>query len=65
MRERGRRPNGLVVTLAVLGTVASLVVAGVIALFLVMHVTGSPEETATTYLTDCRSAPTARWTRSP
>jgi len=52
MGERGSRPNGLVVTLAVLGTVASLVVAGVIALFLVMHVTGSPEETATTYLTD-------------
>ena len=46
MGERGSRPNGLVVTLAVLGTVASLVVAGVIALFLVMHVTGSPEETA-------------------
>ena len=52
MRERRSRPNGLVVTLAVLGTLASLVVAGVFALFLVMHVTGSPEETATTYLTD-------------
>ena len=52
MRERERRASGLVVTAAVFGTIASLVVAGVIAAFLIMHVTGSPEETATTFLTD-------------
>ena len=52
MRERGSRASGFAVTVAVLGTIASLVVAGVIALFLVMHVTGSPELAATTYLTD-------------
>src|SRR5690348_7068760 len=52
MRERDRRASGLAVTAAVFGTIASLVVAGVIAAFLIMHVTGSPEETATTFLTD-------------
>jgi transpeptidase family protein/MecA-like transpeptidase family protein len=52
MRERDRRPGGLAVTAAVFGTIASLVVAGVIAAFLILHVTGSPEETATTFLTD-------------
>ena len=31
---------------------ASLVVAGAIAAFLVLHVTGSPEQTAATFLTD-------------
>ena len=52
MRERGTRASGLAVTLAVIGTIVALVVAGVIALFLVLHVTGSPEETATTFLTN-------------
>ena len=52
MRERDSRTSGLAVTVAVFGTIASLVVAGVIAAFLIMHVTGSPEETATTFLTD-------------
>jgi Penicillin binding protein transpeptidase domain/NTF2-like N-terminal transpeptidase domain len=52
MRERESRASGLAVTVAVFGTIASLVVAGVIAAFLIMHVTGSPEETATTFLTD-------------
>jgi hypothetical protein len=52
MRERDRRTSGLAVTAAVFGTIASLVVAGVIAAFLILHVTGSPEETATTFLTD-------------
>jgi Penicillin binding protein transpeptidase domain/NTF2-like N-terminal transpeptidase domain len=52
MRERDRRASGLAVTAAVFGTIASLVVAGVIAAFLILHVTGSPEETATTFLTD-------------
>ena len=52
MRERDSRASGLAVTVAVFGTIASLVVAGVIAAFLIMHVTGSPEETATTFLTD-------------
>jgi hypothetical protein len=52
MRERERRASGLVVTAAVIGTVASLVVAGAIAAFLALHVTGSPEQAATTYLTD-------------
>jgi hypothetical protein len=52
MGERGRRPSGLAVTLAVIGTVASVLVALVIAAFLVLHVTGSPEQTATTFLTD-------------
>jgi hypothetical protein len=44
--------SGLAVTVAVIGTLASLVVAGAIAAFLVLHVTGSPEQTATTYLTN-------------
>jgi hypothetical protein len=52
MRERDSRASGLAVTVAVFATIASLVVAGVIAAFLIMHVTGSPEETATTFLTD-------------
>jgi Penicillin binding protein transpeptidase domain/NTF2-like N-terminal transpeptidase domain len=52
MRGRDSRASGLAVTVAVFGTIASLVVAGVIAAFLIMHVTGSPEETATTFLTD-------------
>jgi hypothetical protein len=52
MRERDSRASGLAVTVAVFGTIASLVVAGVIAAFLILHVTGSPEVTATTFLTD-------------
>src|SRR5215472_9373777 len=52
MRERGSRPSGLVVTAAVFGTIASLVVAVVIAAFLITHDTGSPEQAATTFLTD-------------
>jgi len=52
MGERGSRPSGLTVTLAVIGTIASVLVALVIAAFLVLHVTGSPEQTATTFLTD-------------
>ncbi len=52
MRERGSRAGGFAVTAAVLGTIASLVVAGAIAAFLALHVTGSPEQAATTYLTD-------------
>jgi len=52
MRERGSGASGLTVTAAVIGTVASLVVALGIAAFLVLHVTGSPEQAATTFLTD-------------
>jgi transpeptidase family protein/MecA-like transpeptidase family protein len=52
VRERHSRPSGLAVTAAVIGTVASLVVAGAIAAFLALHVTGSPEQAATTYLTN-------------
>jgi hypothetical protein len=52
MRERDSRASGLAVTAAVFATIASLVVAGVIAAFLVLHVTGSPEQTATTFLTN-------------
>jgi hypothetical protein len=52
MRERDSRASGLAVTAAVFATIASLVVAGVIAAFLVLHVTGSPEQAATTFLTD-------------
>jgi Penicillin binding protein transpeptidase domain/NTF2-like N-terminal transpeptidase domain len=52
MRERERGASGIAVTAAVFGTIASLLVAGVIAAFLILHVTGSPEETATTFLTD-------------
>jgi len=52
MRERDSRASGPAVTAAVFGTIASLVVAGIIAVFLIVHVTGSPEETATTFLTD-------------
>src|SRR5215467_8518891 len=52
MRERDSRVSGVAVTAAVIGAVASLVVAGAIAAFLALHVTGSPEQAATTYLTD-------------
>ena len=52
MRERESRASGVAVTAAVIGTVASLVVALAIAAFLVLHVTGSPEQAATTFLTD-------------
>jgi Penicillin binding protein transpeptidase domain/NTF2-like N-terminal transpeptidase domain len=52
MREREGRASGVAVTVAVIGTVASLVVALAIAAFLVLHVTGSPEQAATTFLTD-------------
>jgi Penicillin binding protein transpeptidase domain/NTF2-like N-terminal transpeptidase domain len=52
MRERGSGPSGLAVTAAVIGTVASLVVAGAIAAFLALHVTGSPEQAADTFLTN-------------
>src|SRR5207247_3519403 len=52
MRERDSRASGLAVTAAVFATIASLVVAGVIAAFLVLHVTGSPEQAATTFLTN-------------
>src|SRR4029077_19381353 len=52
MREREGRASGVAVTAAVIGTVASLVVALAIAAFLVLHVTGSPEQAATTFLTD-------------
>ena len=65
MRERNSRASGLAVTAAVFATIASLVVAGVIAAFLVLHVTGSPEETATTFLTNWEIRTYASWTRSP
>jgi len=52
MREHGSGPSGLAVTAAVIGSVAALVVAVAIGAFLVLHVTGSPEQTATTFLTD-------------
>jgi hypothetical protein len=52
MREHGSGPSGLAVTAAVIGAVAALVVAGAIAAFLVLHVTGSPEQTADTFLTN-------------
>jgi hypothetical protein len=51
MRER--QPAGCMpVTIAVIATVVALVVAASIGAFLVLHVTGSPEETATTFLTN-------------
>src|SRR5215475_9516869 len=52
MREHGSGPSGMAVTAAVIGTVAALVVAVAIAAFLVLHVTGSPEQTADTFLTN-------------
>src|SRR5215831_12675299 len=52
MRERDSRPSGFGVTAAVFGIIASLVVAAVIAVFLITHDTGSPEQAATTFLTD-------------
>jgi hypothetical protein len=52
MREHGSRPSGLAVTAGVIGIIASLVVAGAIAAFLVLHVTGSPEQAADTFLTN-------------
>src|SRR5438034_8436881 len=51
MRER--QPAGCMpITLAVIATVVALVVAGSVGAFLLLHVTGSPEATATTFLTD-------------
>jgi hypothetical protein len=52
MREHGSGPSGMAVTAAVIGILASLVVAVAIAAFLVLHVTGSPEQTADTFLTN-------------
>jgi Penicillin binding protein transpeptidase domain/NTF2-like N-terminal transpeptidase domain len=52
MREHGSGPSGLAVTAAVIGIMASLVIAGAIAAFLVLHVTGSPEQTADIFLTN-------------
>jgi hypothetical protein len=52
MREHGSGPSGLAVTAAVIGVIASLVVAGAIAAFLVLHVTGTPEQAADTFLTN-------------
>jgi hypothetical protein len=52
MREHGSGSSGLAVTAAVIGVIASLVVAGAIAAFLVLHVTGSPEQAADTFLTN-------------
>jgi len=52
MREHGSGPSGMAVTAAVIGVLASLVVAVAIAAFLVLHVTGSPEQTADTFLTN-------------
>jgi Penicillin binding protein transpeptidase domain/NTF2-like N-terminal transpeptidase domain len=59
-RERGGRQasggpqsgGGLTVTIAVVVALASLVLAVGIGTFLLVHVTGSPQETATTFLTD-------------
>src|SRR5215470_3739555 len=52
MREHGSGPSGMAVTAAVIGVLAALVVSGAIAAFLVLHVTGSPEQTADTFLTN-------------
>src|SRR5215470_10918510 len=52
MREHGSGPSGMAVTAAVIGVLASLVVAVAIAAFLVLHVTGSPEQAADTFLTN-------------
>src|SRR5215831_11440103 len=51
MRER--QPAGCMpVTIAVIAAVAALVIAGSVSAFLVLHVTGSPEATADTFLTN-------------
>src|SRR5215469_5457972 len=51
MRER-QAAGCMPVTIAVIATVVALVIAGSVGAFLVLHVTGSPEETATTFLTN-------------
>jgi hypothetical protein len=53
MRERNAQPAGCMpVTVAVIATVVALVIAGSVGAFLLLHVTGSPEDTATTFLTN-------------
>jgi Penicillin binding protein transpeptidase domain/NTF2-like N-terminal transpeptidase domain len=58
-RERGGRraaseprAGGMAVTIAVVAALATLVVAVGIGTFLLVHVTGSPQETASAFLTD-------------
>ena len=51
-RAGGERAGGMTVTIAVVAALATLVVAIGIGTFLLVHVTGSPQETATTFLTD-------------
>jgi len=48
----GRQSGGPAVTIAVVAALATLVLAVGIGTFLLVHVTGSPQETASTFLTD-------------
>ena len=48
----GERSGGMTVTIAVVAALATLVLAVGIGTFLLVHVTGSPQDTATTFLTD-------------
>jgi Penicillin binding protein transpeptidase domain/NTF2-like N-terminal transpeptidase domain len=57
-RQAGGGPRsggGLAVTVAVVAVLASLVLAVGIGTFLLVHVTGSPQETASTFLADWQS----------
>jgi Penicillin binding protein transpeptidase domain/NTF2-like N-terminal transpeptidase domain len=47
----GERTGGMTVTIAVVAALAAFVVAVGIATFLLVHVTGTPQDTATAYLT--------------
>ena len=52
MRDRGaRRAGPLAVTAAIVAAGVGLVVVIVVIAFLMLHTTGSPQETATAYLT--------------
>src|SRR5215469_9233879 len=48
----GERARGMSVTIAVVAALAALVLAVGVGTFLLVHVTGSPQDTATTFLTD-------------
>ncbi len=52
MRGDRQPVGGLTVLMAVVAALVSIVVIGVVAGYLLLHTTGSPEETATTFLTD-------------
>jgi Penicillin binding protein transpeptidase domain/NTF2-like N-terminal transpeptidase domain len=51
-RRGGERVGGMTAMMAVVGVLGALVLGIGVATFLLVHVTGSPQEAATTYLTD-------------